>query len=58
MKEAQAKRAAEKKEMKDKIMTSGGPTQEPEDVEGMRKKFKDQQKLTKINLEKQRDMEE
>lgn len=38
-------------------MTSGGPTQEPEDVEALQKKFRDQQTLTKLELGKQRDMD-
>lgn len=52
MQEAQQRKQAAHQEKKDKVMTSGGPTMEAEDTEGLRKKFKNQQKLTKIELEK------
>ena len=39
-------------------MTSGGPVMEAEDLESINKKFRLQQQLTKLNLSKQRDMEE
>ena len=58
MNEVTAKKKAEKLERKDKVLTSGGPTQYTEDTAAIQKKFKDQQKLTKLNLEKQRDMDE
>ena len=51
------RKQAEHAERKEKIMTSGGPTQEPEDVEALQKKFRDQQMLTKLTLAKQRDMD-
>ena len=41
MREQKAKKDAEKKERKDKVCTTGGPTMEAEDVEAMRKKLKD-----------------
>ena len=55
IKEFESRRVAEKKERKEPVMTSGGPTQEPEDVSALRKKMKDQQMLVKLDLEKQRD---
>lgn len=42
IKEFESRRVAEKKERKEPVMTSGGPTQEPEDVGALRKKMKDQ----------------
>ena len=58
MRERHEKDKAELRERRDKIVTSGGPTQNAEDVEMIKKKFKNQQLLTKISLEKQREMEE
>ena len=57
MKEFEARKQADVQERKLKVMTSGGPTQDPEDVEALNKKFRDQQTLTKLVLEKQRDMD-
>lgn len=41
IKELNEKKVAEKKERKDKVMTSGGPTMQAEDIEAIRKKHKD-----------------
>ena len=57
MKEFEARREAEKVERKQLIMTTGGPTQEPEDVEALQKKSKERKLLTKLSLEAQRDMD-
>ena len=52
------KAEVEKNERKQFVLTSGGPTMEAEDVDSINKKFKQQQMLNKLNLSKQRDMEE
>lgn len=39
-------------------MTSGGPVMDVEDVAELQKKVKQQQMLVKLNLTKQREMEE
>ena len=57
IKQFDLRKQAEQVERKEKIMTSGGPTQEPEDLEALQKKFRDQQKLTALTLAKQRDMD-
>ena len=51
------KRQAEKQEGKLPVCTSGGPTMVKEDAAEVRRKFKNQQMLTKLNLEKQMQME-
>ena len=56
--EKQQKQVADKVERKQMVMTSGGPVMEAEDIESINKKFRLQQQLTKLNLSKQRDMEE
>ena len=55
MRQQKENRAAEKRERKEKIMTSGGPTMHAEDADVLRMKMKNQKMLTKLNLEKQRD---
>ena len=41
MKDVSAKKQAEKKERKELVLTSGGPTQYTEDTAAIQKKFKD-----------------
>lgn len=57
MKEQQTRKVAEKVARKDKVMTSGGPTMETEDIEAIKNKFKNQKMVTKLELEKQMQME-
>ena len=52
--ERQAKNKAEEVERKTKVMTSGGPEQ---DLDEMQKKAKQQKLLVQLNLNKQKDME-
>ena len=52
--ERQAKNKAEEFERKTKVMTSGGPEQ---DLDEMQKKAKQQKLLVQLNLNKQKDME-
>lgn len=58
MKEAEKKKKAQNAEKKDKICTTGGPTQRLEDVGELKKKFQNQKLLTKLNLEKQMQMQQ
>ena len=54
IKERQAKNRAEEVERKTKVMTSGGPEQ---DLDQLHKKAKQQKMLVQLNLNKQKDME-
>ena len=58
MKDVEAKKQAEKLEKKEKVATTGGPTLEAEDADAKKKKFKAQQNLTKLQLIKQKEMED
>ena len=55
--EYEARRIADTKERKQLLMTTGGPTQEPEDVVALQKKAKERKLIVKLNLEAQRDMD-
>ena len=57
VKERQAKDIAEKVERKTKVMTSGGPTMLHEDQDEVHKKVLQQKLLVRINLEKQKGMD-
>lgn len=57
MKEAEMKKRASDMERRDKICTTGGPTQNVEDVGLLKTKFQNQKLLVKLNLEKQMQME-
>lgn len=57
VREREVKTKAETKERREKVMTSGGPVMEAEDVEFLLKKHKQQQLLNKLNLTKQNDGE-
>ena len=57
MKDVENKRKAEMLEKKEKIATTGGPTMEAEDVDAKKQKIKDQKNLVKLNLTKQKEME-
>lgn len=58
VREKVVKEEAEKNERKEFVMTSGGPVMDVEDVAELQKKVKQQQMLVKLNLTKQREMEE
>ena len=57
MTDVNAKRNAELAERRDHVCTTGGPTQEAEDLDSLNQKFKNQKLLVKLNLEKQMQME-
>lgn len=57
MKEFEARRQADKLERKEKVLTSGGPTQEYVDVPALNKKANERKVLVRLDLTKQRDMD-